>query len=163
MSRTFSYKRKISVRLHPRLAEADKQGYCPLRLTACWHGQELQEYTGERVLPQRPGKNGVPEVLWNGEAGRVMKEHEDSANINARLATWEKDVTDTFNRLFDAAPFELVSKASLLAELFPAEAGPLPVPVAAPVVSRTFREVLEEWKGENRNLAKDSGSSVATG
>lgn len=156
MSRTFSYKRKISVRLHPRLAEADKQGYCPLRLTARWHGQELQEYTGERVLPQRPGKNGVPEVLWNGEAGRVMKGHEDSVNINARLATWEKDVTDTFNRLFDAAPFELVSKAALVAELFPAEAAPMPVPVTAPVVSRTFRQVLEEWKGENRNLAKDS-------
>jgi integrase len=47
-----------------------------------------------------------------------------------------------------------VSKAAMVAALYPAKAKP--VPVAAPVVSRTFREVLEEWKAENRNLAKDS-------
>jgi integrase len=80
--------------------------------------------------------------------------HPDTAtNINARLAGLAKDVTDTFNHLFEKAPFEKVSKAALLAELFPVA----PTMAAAPVaMNRTFRQVLEEWKAENRNLAKDS-------
>ena len=86
------------------------------------------------------------------EAG--IPTHPDTAtNINARLAGLEKDVTDTFNHLFEKAPFQKVSKAALLAELFPVAATTVAAPVA---FNRTFRQVLEEWKGENRNLAKDS-------
>ncbi|WP_223653191.1 phage integrase SAM-like domain-containing protein [Hymenobacter psoromatis] len=155
MNRTTSFKRKISVRLHPRLAEADKQGFCPLRLTARWHGQEIQEPTGERVLPQRIGKNGEPEELWHVGTGRVLRGHEDYVNINSRLSDWEKDITDAFYRLFDLTPFQKVEKAALLAALFPDAKAKIVAP--APVVtSRTFREVLDEWKAENRNLGKDS-------
>ena len=65
------------------------------------------------------------------------------ANINARLANVVKQVTDTFSRLYDAAPFEKVSKAAMLAELLPAEVRS--ASVAAPVkmeAARTFRQVL---------------------
>ncbi|HEX8327993.1 MAG TPA: hypothetical protein VF629_10670 [Hymenobacter sp.] len=166
------FKRKISVRFYPRVAEADKVGRCPVRLTTRWHGQELQTDTGERVLLARPGKGEEMEVMWDAKGQRALggrrltpKEeeagvptHPDTVtNINARLGALEKNVIDTFNRLFDAAPYAQVSKAALVAVLYPATAMPTPVPVAAPAVaSRTFRQVLEEWKAENRNLAKDS-------
>ena len=159
MSRLPLFKRKISVRLHPRLAEADKQGYCPLRLTARWHGQEIQEYTGERVLPHRLDKKGQLEVLWSPDLGRVARTHDDYVAINGRLSDWERDITDAFNRLFDAAPFQKVEKAALLAEAFPnaGRKANSPAPVLPKVVeSRTFRQVLDEWKEQNRNLGKDS-------
>ncbi|GAA3998467.1 hypothetical protein GCM10022408_06620 [Hymenobacter fastidiosus] len=151
------FKRKISVRLHPRLAEADKQGYCPLRLTARWHGQEIQENTGERVLPQRLDKNGQVEVLWNADLGRALRGHDDFVAINGRLSDWERDILGAFGRLFDAAPFQKVEKAALLAELFPEERAK--AVAALPQKeddSRTFRQVLEQWKEQNRNLGKDS-------
>ena len=163
------FKRKISVRFYPRLAEADKVGRCPVRLTARWHGQELQADTGERVLVARPGKGEEMEMMWDARSqralgGRRLTPKEDEAgfpihpdtvaNINARLGALEKNVIDTFNRLFDAVPYAQVGKAALMAVLYPTAA---PVPVASPVVaSRTFRQVLEDWKAENRNLAKDS-------
>ena len=154
------FRRKISVRLHPRFSVADKRGFCPVRLTARWHGHEIQEYTGEYVLPGRPGKNGEPEELWNPELGRVTRGHDDYVNINARLGSWEKDITDAFYRLFDAAPLQQVSKMAMLAELFPAKSQrPLPaVQKAAALVpaAGAFREVLTEWKQENRNLTANS-------
>ena len=157
MGQDFRFKRKISVRIYLRPTEADRQGYCPLRLTARWHGQEIQEQAGERVLPQRVGKNGEMEMLWHSEAQRVLRGHDDHVNMNARLSEWIKTVIDAFNRLFDEVPFERVSKAALLAAIHPgSKPKEAPVVVAAPVVGRTFREVLEEWKEENRNLAKDS-------
>jgi integrase len=157
MGQDFRFKRKISVRIYLRPKEADRQGYCPVRLTARWHGQEIQEQAGERVLPQRIGKNGEMETLWNSEAQRVVRGHDDYVNMNVRLSEWEKSVIDAFYRLFDEAPFERVSKAALLAAIHPGtKPKEAPVVVAAPVVGRTFREVLEEWKEENRNLAKDS-------
>ncbi len=147
-----AFKRKISVRFYLRLTAKNQNGMCPVRLTARWHGEEMQRDTGEVVLPERPGKGGIVEVLWDG--ARVTRNHDRHVHINARLSDLEKEVTDTFKRLFDLAPSEKVSKAALTGELYPTVAEP--VPVAVPVVSRTFRQVLEEWKGENRNLAKDS-------
>ena len=157
MGQDFRFKRKISVQIYLRVKEADRQGYCPLRLTARWHGQEIQEQAGERVLPERIGKNGEMETLWHSEAQGVSRGHDDYVNINVRLTEWRKSVIDAFHRLFDAAPFERVTKEALLAAIHPgAKPKEAPVVVAAPVVGRTFREVLEEWKEENRNLAKDS-------
>ena len=75
---------------------------------------------------------------------------------NAKLSSPEKEVMDTFGRLFDLAPDEKMSKAAMVAALYLAKAKAEPVPVAAPAASHTFRQVLEEWKAENRNLAKDS-------
>ena len=153
MGQDFRFKRKISVQIYLRPKEADQQGYCPLRLTARWHGQEIQEQAGERVLPQRIGKNGEMETLWQSEAQGVLRGHDDYVNINARLAEWRKSVIDAFHRLVDEAPFERVSKAALLAAIHPGtKPKETPVVVAAPVIGRTFREVLEEWKEENRNL-----------
>jgi hypothetical protein len=169
---TTLYKKKISVRLYPRLAATNKEGLCPVRLTARWHGEELQVDTGEIVLPSRVNKDGDVETLWNGQGvieGRKLTErekgvvptHPDTAvNINARLVKMVKQVTDTFNRLYDLAPDQKVTRAAMLAELLPAHAAgrktaPAPV-LAKPVELRTFRQVLEEWKQENRNLAKDS-------
>ena len=157
--------------LYPRLAATNQSGFCPVRLTARWHGEELQVDTGEIILPQRVRSDGEVEKLWQSDAqmvlgGRkltvkeegIMPTHPDSsANINARLTDVVKQVIDTFNRLYDAAPFEKVSKAAMLAELLPTEVRP--AAAAAPVkmeATRTFRQVLEEWKAENRNLAKDS-------
>ena len=171
MLRPTPYKKKISVRLYPRLAATNQSGFCPVRLTARWHGEELQVDTGEIILPQRVRSGGEVEKLWQSDAQMVlggrkltvkeegtMPTHPDSfANINARLTNVVKQVIDTFNRLYDAAPFEKVSKAAMLAELLPAEVRP--AAAAAPVkmeATRTFRQVLEEWKAENRNLAKDS-------
>ncbi|MCI1188711.1 phage integrase SAM-like domain-containing protein [Hymenobacter sp. DH14] len=171
MLRPTPYKRKISVRLYPRLASTNQSGFCPVRLTARWHGEELQVDTGEIILPQREGKNGEIELLWHSESQTVMSGRKLTAkeegtvpthpdfhyNINSRLSKMVKQVVDTFNRLWDAAPFEKVSKAAMFAELLPAEvrsvAAPAPVKMG---VTRTFRQVLEEWKAENRNLAKDS-------
>lgn len=70
-----------------------------------------------------------------------------------------KQVTDTFNRLYDLAPDQKVTRAAMLAELLPAhaagrKAAPAPVPAKLTEL-RTFRQVLDEWKQENRNLAKD--------
>lgn len=107
------------------------------------------------MLPQRIGKNGELEELWHTGTGRVLRGHEDYVNINARLSDWEKDITDTFYRLFDLNPFQKVEKPVLLAALFP-DAKVKAVAPAPVVASRTFREVLEEWKAENRNLGKDS-------
>ncbi|RTQ45833.1 hypothetical protein EJV47_23675 [Hymenobacter gummosus] len=167
------YKKKISVRLYPRLAATNQEGLCPVRLTARWHGEELQVDTGEIILPRRVSKDGEVEMLWNGQGvveGRrpterekgTLPTHPDTAvNINARLMKMVKQVTDTFNRLYDAAPDQKVTKAALLAELLPGhaarKAAPVPAPVSAkPVELPTFRQVLEQWKHENRNLAKDS-------
>jgi integrase len=91
------------------------------------------------------------------EEGIVPTHPDFHYNINSRLSKMVKQVVDTFNRLWDAAPFEKVSKAAMFAELLPAEVRS--VAAHAPVkmgVTRTFRQVLEEWKAENRNLAKDS-------
>jgi integrase len=168
MIRPSAFKRAISVKFYLRLTAKNREGCCPVRLTARWHGEEMQVDSGEIVLPERPGKNGDVESLWDlksqralsgrrltaKEEGEGVPTHPDTAtNINARLAGLEKDVTDTFYRLFDKAPFEKVTKAALIGELFPAVATPAPVAV---VSNRTFRQVLEEWKAENRNLAKDS-------
>ena len=147
------FKRKISVRFYPRLAAKNQDGFCPIRLTARWHGEELQVDSGESILPAGPVK-GVVEPLWDGDAGRVLRAHDRHVHINAKLSLLEKEVTDTFGRLFDLAPDEKVSKAAMVAALYPAKVKA--EPVAAPMVSRTFRQVLEEWKAENRNLAKDS-------
>ena len=151
-----------------RLTAKNRDGCCPVRLTARWHGEELQVDSGEIVLPERPGKGGEVEYLWDLKSQRALSgrrltpkdeeagvpTHPDTAtSINARLAGLEKDVSDTFNHLFEKAPFQKVSKAALLAELFPVAPTTLVAPVA---FNRTFRQVLEEWKGENRNLAKDS-------
>lgn len=109
-----------------------------------WDAKGQRALGGRRLTPKEE-EAGIPT-------------HPDTVtNINARLGALEKNVIDTFNRLFDAAPYAQVSKAALVAVLYPAAAMPIPVPVAAPAVaSRTFRQVLEEWKAENRNLAKDS-------
>ncbi|MCC3153793.1 phage integrase SAM-like domain-containing protein [Hymenobacter sp. BT770] len=168
MIRPTAYKKTISVKFYLRLTAKNREGCCPVRLTARWHGEELQVDSGEIVLPERPGKGSEVECLWDLKSQRALsgrrltpKEeeagvptHPDTAtNINARLAGLEKDVTDTFNHLFEKAPFQKVSKAVLLAELFPVA----PTMAVAPVaMNLTFRQVLEEWKGENRNLAKDS-------
>lgn len=169
MIRPSAFKRAISVKFYLRQTAKNRDGGCPVRLTARWHGEELQVDSGEIVLPERLGKGGEVEALWDSKSRRALSgrrltpkeeeagvpSHPDTAtNINARLGALEKDMTDTFHRLFDQAPFEKVHKATLVAALFP----PIdaPVAVAVPAVSRTFREVLEEWKGENRNLAKDS-------
>jgi len=150
-----TFRRKISVRFSVRLAAKNQQGYCPLRLSARWHAQELQVDTGESVLPERVGRDGSVEVLWDAKECRVLKGHDRHVHLNARLAKLAGDITTTFERLYDQAPFERVSKEVLMAAIFPA-AQAKPVAMAAPRVARTFREVLEEWKGENRNLAKDS-------
>ena len=135
MIRSTPYKKKISVRLYPRLSATNLSGMCPVRLTARWHGEELQVDTGEIILPQRVRNDGEVEKLWQSDSQMVLggrkltvKEegtlptHPDSiANINARLVKVVNQVTDTFNRLYDAAPFEKVSKAAMLAELLPAE------------------------------------------
>lgn len=74
---TTLYKKKISVRLYPRLAATNKEGLCPVRLTARWHGEELQVDTGEIVLPSHVNKDGDVETLWNGQGvveGRRLTE-----------------------------------------------------------------------------------------
>lgn len=121
------------------------------------------------MLPERPGPHGQGvEMLWDSKAQRVMEgrkltvkematvpTHPDTAtNINAHLIGRKKSVEDIFYRLFDNRGPGKMPKAVMAAELKPENA--IPVPVAAPKVSRTFRQVLEEWKAENRNLAKDS-------
>ena len=121
------------------------------------------------MLPERPGPHGQGiEVLWDSNAQRVIEgrkltvkematvpTHPDTAtNINAHLMGRKKTVEDTFYRLFDNGGPGRLPKAVLAVELAPGKAAP--IPVAAPKVRRTFRQVLEEWKGENRNLAKDS-------
>ena len=171
MLRPTPYKKKISVRLYPRLAATNQSGFCPVRLTARWHGEELQVDTGEIILPQRVRSDGEVEKLWQSDAqmvlggrkltvkeeGIVPMQPDSHVNINARLVKVVKQVMDTFNRLYDAAPFEKVSKAAMLAELLPAEVRSVTAPAAVKIeAARTFRQVLEEWKAENRNLAKDS-------
>ena len=163
------YKRTISVQFYLRLAARNRRGYCPVRMTLRWHGQELQLDAGVLVLPERPGPNGQGvETLWDVKAQRAMdgrkltmKEmvivptHPETAtNINAHLMTRKKTVEDTFYRLFDAQGVGRIPKAVLAAELRPETVRDEPKAVS--VVSRTFRQVLEEWKAENRNLAEDS-------
>ncbi|WP_310394427.1 hypothetical protein [Hymenobacter sp.] len=163
------YKRTISVQFYLRLAARNKRGYCPVRMTLRWHGQELQLDAGVLVLPERPGPNGQGvEALWDTKAQRAMDErkltlkematvptHPDTAtNINAHLMSRRKTVEDTFYRLFDNGEPGRIPKAVLAAELVPGKEKT--APKAVPAVSRTFRQVLEEWKAENRNLAKDS-------
>ncbi|HEX8429294.1 hypothetical protein [Hymenobacter sp.] len=163
------YKRTISIQFYLRLAARNKHGYCPVRMTLRWHGQELQMDAGVLVLPERPGPNGLGvEVLWDTKAQRALdgrrltaKEmgtvptHPGTAtNINAHLMSRRKTVEDTFYRLFDNGSPGRIPKAALAAELVPDKEKP--ELKAAPVVSLTFRQVLEEWKAENRNLAKDS-------
>ena len=163
------YKRTISVQFYLRLAARNKRGYCPVRMTLRWHGQELQLDAGVLVLPERPGPNGQGvEALWDIKAQRALdgrrltvKEmatvptHPDTAtNINAHLMSRRKTVEDTFYRLFDNGEPGRIPKAVLAAELVPGKEKA--APKAAPTVSRTFRQVLDEWKAENRNLAKDS-------
>ncbi len=163
------YKRTISVQFYLRKAARNRRGHCPIRMTVRWHGEELQLDAGVLVLPERPGPHGQGiEMLWDSKAQRVMdgrkltvKEmatvptHPDTAtNINAHLMGRRKSVEDIFYRLFDNGGPGKIPKAVMAAELKPENA--IPVPVAAPKVSFTFRQVLEEWKGENRNLAKDS-------
>ncbi|QKG54267.1 hypothetical protein [Hymenobacter sp. BRD67] len=171
MLRPTTYKKIISVRLYLRPAATNRQGLCPVRLTARWHGEELQVNTGELVLPRRVGRDGEVEELWHDGSqsvleGRKLTEkekgtvptHPDTAiNINTRLSAFTKEVTDTFNRLYDLAPGQKLPKAAMVAELLPAAqpATPEPIPVKA-AEARTFRQVLEEWKAENRNLGKDS-------
>ncbi|GAA4028093.1 hypothetical protein GCM10022409_10160 [Hymenobacter glaciei] len=36
------YKRTISVQFYLRLAAGNRRGYCPVRMTLRWHGEELQ-------------------------------------------------------------------------------------------------------------------------
>ena len=57
-----AFKRKISVRFYLRLTAKNQNGMCPVRLTARWHGEEMQRDTGEVVLPERSGKGGVRAV-----------------------------------------------------------------------------------------------------
>jgi integrase len=164
------YKRTISVQFYLRLAARNKRGYCPIRMTLRWHGQELQLDAGVLVLPERPGPNGQGiEVMWDAKAQRaldgrrlMLKEmgivptHPDTAtNINAHLIARRKTVEDTFYRLFDNMGPGRIPKEVLAAELVPSREKEEPTK-AKLVVSRTFRQVLEEWKEENRNLAKDS-------
>jgi len=163
------YKRTISVQFYLRLAARNKRGYCPVRMTLRWHGEELQLDAGVLVLPERPGPNGQGvEALWDIKAQRALdgrrltvKEmatvpaHPDTAtNINAHLMSRKKTAEDTFYRLFDNGGPGRIPKAVLAAELVPGKEKA--EPKAALAVSRTFRQVLEEWKAENRNLAKDS-------
>ena len=72
MLSTTPYKKKISVRLYPRLAATNQGGFCPVRLTARWHGQELQVDTGEINLPQRVRSDGEIEKLWQSNAQMVL-------------------------------------------------------------------------------------------
>ncbi|TGE21550.1 hypothetical protein E5K00_14800 [Hymenobacter aquaticus] len=126
-------------------------------MTARWHGEELQLDTGELVLPAGKNRRGREESFWDAEAGQVIGDHPDKAYLNSRLAEWVRDITQAFEAVFDRAPFEKVTREQLRAELFPSEVEEVLVPVAAAKpVSRTFRQVLEEWKEENRNLGKDS-------
>ena len=105
----------------------------------------MQVDTGEIILPQRVRSDGEVEKLWQSDAqavlagrkltvkeeGTVPMQPDSHVNINARLVKVVKQVMDTFNRLYDAAPFEKVSKAAMLAELLPAEVRP--AAAAAPV------------------------------
>ena len=164
-----TYKRTISVQFYLRLVARNRRGYCPVRMTVRWHGQELQMDAGVLVLPERPGPHGQGvEPLWDMKAqlameGRklsvkemaVVPTHPETAtNINAHLIKRKKTVEDTFYRLFDAQGTGRIPKDVLAVELRPDKVRE--EPRAVPAVSRTFRQVLEEWKSENRNLAKDS-------
>ena len=51
--RPFVFKRKISARFYPRLAAKNQDSFCPVRLTARWHGEELQVDSGESILRGR--------------------------------------------------------------------------------------------------------------
>ncbi|UYZ58029.1 phage integrase SAM-like domain-containing protein [Hymenobacter latericus] len=157
MAKQITYRKQISVRMSLRLAKRNKRGFCPVRMTARWHGEELQMDTGELVMPTGKNRRGKEESFWDAEAGQVVGDHPDKAYLNSRLAEWVRDVTQAFESVFDRAPFEKVSKEQLRAELFPPEVEEVPEPaeVVKPI-SRTFRQVLEEWKEENRNLGKDS-------
>ena len=72
MLRPIPNKKKISVRLYPRLAATNQSGFCPVRLTARWHGEELQVDTGEIILPQRVRSDGEVEKLWQSDAQMVL-------------------------------------------------------------------------------------------
>lgn len=63
MIRPTAYKKTISVKFYLRLTAKNRDGCCPVRLTARWHGEELQVDSGEIVLPERPGKGGEVEYL----------------------------------------------------------------------------------------------------
>ncbi|WP_133256972.1 tyrosine-type recombinase/integrase [Hymenobacter edaphi] len=150
MQRLPVHRRKIKVSFFPRLAAINKAGYCPVRITMRWHNQELLLDTGEHVMSEKKGKKGEAVSLWDKEARRVTRDHPQHVSINGRLNDWERDVTDAFYDLWDAAPFEKITKEALHRHLFPeAEAKP-------DVSQQTWREVLEDWKEKNRHLAADS-------
>ena len=144
------FRRKIKVHFYPLHSEADAQGWCALRITARWHGETMHLRTGERILPRKPGKKGEMISLWDEKTDRVTGQHPDYLNLNDRLNDWERDVIAAFNTLWDAAPFEKITKAALHSYLFPVtEAGP-------DLSAQTWRQVLEQWKEKNRHLAADS-------
>ena len=58
MIRPTAFKKTISVKFYLRQTARNRNGCCPVRPTARWHGEELQVDTGVIVLPERPGKNG---------------------------------------------------------------------------------------------------------
>jgi hypothetical protein len=125
MKSPFVYRRKIRVHFYPLHSEADKHGWCALRITARWHGETLRLRTGERVLPQKPGKKGEPVQFWDEASDRVTNQHPKYPSISSHLNEWKQDVVSAFNDLWDAAPFEKVTKDALHFHLFPeAEAKP---------------------------------------
>ena len=88
-----------------------------------WETMHLR--TGERVLPQKPGKKGESVKLWDAPIDRVTNQHPDYPNLNDRLHDWERDVVAAFNMLWDATPFQKVTKHVLHSHLFPkVERGP---------------------------------------
>jgi hypothetical protein len=102
-------------------------------------------------MGQRPGKGVKMEVLWDNKAW-VSSKHELATHINGRLARWEETITNTFNELWDAAPFTQVSRTALVRRLFPVQT-PSGHKLAE---NKTFRELLAEWKHLHRNLDTDS-------
>ena len=111
------YRHKIKVHFYPLHSEADKQGWCALRVTVRWHGETMHLRTGERVLPRKHGKKGEPVLLWNETTDRVTGQHPDYLNINDRLNDCERDVLAAFSALWTNAPFQKISKETLYSYL----------------------------------------------
>ena len=79
MAKQITYRRQISVRMSLRLAKRNKRGFCPVRMTARWHGEELQVDTGELVMPEGKNRRGKEESFWDPETRQVLGDHPDKA------------------------------------------------------------------------------------
>jgi hypothetical protein len=144
------YRRKITISYLPMVTKANKTGTVPLRCVVRWHGQEILFQPGELVtLTERKGGRLVK--LWDNKA-HALPGHPMAFELNARLAKRAKEIAEHFYGLWDATPFEQVSRSAMLAKLYPASDKPAHL---RPAETRTFRELLE-WKHLNRYLAEDS-------